>query len=197
MESIAPEGKFVELDEFRATRERRQALAEGIPASMLSDSVSTPPSGISRVIERSEIIDLRESELPSLRQFEQDLARLVAIVSNVDVGTAIDLDSVAVSVDYAEERVYVEPDVEYAADRVKMSDGVLDPREFYRKWSGFDTAISEDDLLATLRERAQLLARIEAARSEARAEVTTPIAEPPENVNNSATNNDETEPDSE
>lgn len=177
LEAISPDGKFAELDEFRANRERRQALAEGIPPSMLTDQVSTPPSGISRVVERSEIIDLRNSELPALRRFEEEFAKIVATVSNVDAGTSIDIDSIVVSIDFAEERIYVEPDAEYNSDKQRMNDGVLDPREFYRKWSGFDSAIEEDELVRIVTERATLVRRIEEAKSGAPADAA-PTEEP-------------------
>jgi hypothetical protein len=163
LESISPEGRFAELDEFRAARERRAALGEGIPASMMSDQVTTPPSGIARVIERSEVVEMRLADQVALREFESQFARIVAIVANNDLGDTIPVDAIVVSVDYAEERVYQEPDAEYSFDKQKLEDGVIDPVDFFRKWSGFDQRMTEEDMIAEIARRRAVVAVLKSA----------------------------------
>lgn len=157
LESIAPSGTYAELDAFASERLRGALSDEGLPASMTSGDASVLPSGIARVVERQEIIEQRIADLTALREFEADFARLVAITARVDAGISLDENALSVSVDYAEERVIIEPEKEYAMDRAKVADGMMTVAAFYAKWSGDDSADDEAaivDEIAARREQA-------------------------------------------
>jgi len=170
LEAVTPDGKFTELDEHRRSRMREAGLAEGLPASMLSDAASVPPSGISRVIERSEIIEQRMADQAFLRSFEQELCSVITTVARVDIGMVT--PPVAVSIDFAEERVFVEPEAEYDFDKRKVADSTMDTQEFYRKWSGIDASMSKGKVLDLLRQRRQFSVDVAGVMSEGALPVT-------------------------
>lgn len=155
MQYVSPDGRYVELKEFAEMRLQSAMRNEGVPASVLTNQSGVPLSGIARVIERSDLIEERYTDIERLRGFERDLAELVVLVSNTDAQTAMSLKEF--SVDYAEEQVLLDPDVEYEFDKKKMQDGVLDPLEFVRKWGGIDRQMGTNDVIKMIQERKQLL----------------------------------------
>ncbi len=152
LEAVTPDPTYRDMDEYAREQERTMQHDEGIPASMTSTEATAPPSGIARLIERNEIIELRYSDQKALREFEREFAELTALVASMDVGAAVgDID---LQVNYADESVLIEPEKEYAFDKQKVSDGVMDPLEFYKKWGGLE--LEEDALEDELAKRAAL-----------------------------------------
>ena len=158
LQYISPEGRYGDLKEFSEMRLETAMRNEGVPASSLAKQAGTPLSGISRVIERSDLIEERYSDIETLRGFERDLADMVILVSNADAGTSIVVDTF--SVDYAEEQVLLDPDIEYELDKKKMNDYVLDPIDFVHKWSGIDKTLSPEEVIAIIQTRKELLKQI-------------------------------------
>lgn len=158
IEYISPDGRYADLKEFSELRIEAAMRNEGVPASSLAKQAGTPLSGISRVIERSDLIEERYSDIETLRGFERELAEMIILVSNADAGTAIFVDTF--SVDYAEEQVLLDPDIEYELDKKKMNDYVLDPIDFVHKWSGIDKRLNAEEVISIIQTRKELLKQI-------------------------------------
>ncbi len=158
LQYISPEARYGDLKEFSELRIETAMRNEGVPASSLAKQAGTPLSGISRVIERSDLIEERYSDIETLRGFERDLAEMVIVVSNADAATNILIDTF--SVDYAEEQVLLDPDIEYELDKKKMNDYVFDPIDFVHKWSGIDKRLSPEEVIAIIQTRKELLKQI-------------------------------------
>lgn len=153
LETVSPDAGYQGIDDFRRERERVLQQAEGIPASMVSDAGGQPPSGIARLIERQELSEIRYADQKALAEFERDLAAMVALVANTDAGTAVGEPDLQVT--FADEIIYMEPPDEYALDKQKLTDGVLAPDAFYRKWGGLRG--TEDEVIAEVERRKALL----------------------------------------
>ncbi len=134
LEPINPEAAYQDIDDFRAIREKIMQQAEGIPASMVADGQGQPPSGIARLIERQELTEIRYSDQKALREFEAELADVVALVAQTDAGTIV--PAFDFQIQFQDEPIYMEPKDEYELDKTKLADGVIAPDAFYRKWAG-------------------------------------------------------------
>lgn len=136
--AVSPETAYQEIEDFARDRERFMQQDEGIPASMVADNGGQPPSGVARLIERQELREIRESDQKQLREFEREFANMTALVARLDAGVGIDENRLEFSIRFAEESVVMEPADEYALDKEKGKDGIIDPAHFVRKWSGYD-----------------------------------------------------------
>lgn len=135
--AISPEPSYSMLSEHAHNRRRTMQHSEGVPVSMTSNDASgAPPSGVARLVERAELTEMRLSHQEVLASFEQRLAEMVATVANVDAAMSLRVEDVDVSITYAEEAVFLEPEKEYVFDRTKVIDGVMDPVDYLRKWGG-------------------------------------------------------------
>jgi hypothetical protein len=188
LQYISPEGRYAELKEFAEMRLETAMRNEGIPASSLAKQAGTPVSGIARVIERSDLLEERYDDIETLRSFERDLAELIILVSNTDAGTNMTLDDF--SVDYADEQVLIDPDIEYELDKKKMNDGVVDPVQFFRKWGSIDKRLTENELITLVQQRKETLKKlgISNAATDAAANPNAP-AQPPAAVKTPQTAN--------
>lgn len=150
LDVVSPESAYQAIDDFGRIREQMLQQDEGIPASMVNDGQGDPPSGVARLIERSELTEIRYADQKSLAKFERDFAEVVGVVASVDAGVVITDTSLEVS--FADEGVVMEPEKEYAFDKQKMQDGVMAPEQFYGKWGG----LAPDGLGAELARRRAL-----------------------------------------
>lgn len=178
---VSPEARYGDLKEFSEQRIETAMRNEGVPASSLAKQAGTPLSGISRVIERTDLIEERYSDIETLRGFERELAEMVIVASNADAGTNIIMDTF--SVDYAEEQVLLDPDIEYELDKKKMNDYVFDPIDFVHKWSGIDKRLSPEEVIAIIQTRKELLKQIGFTNATAPTIPAQPAAQAPEPPN--------------
>lgn len=131
----APNPTFQMLDEFADARETDMKKAEGIPNSII-DGDSEPPSGISRLLEMSPLLEMKFEDIPKLQNHESDLAELIKIITNTDTDTNIgELDF---SLHFPPERIVVDPETEYEFDKLKVSDNQMDVLDFLTKWGSFE-----------------------------------------------------------
>jgi hypothetical protein len=146
---------------FGAVREdKRQGMKDalrsaGLPSSLIEENVGTPPSGVARVMERQELLEQRDADKLTLAVFERDFADLVALVTNKD-GYEIPLpEEFDFQVDYAEERIYQEPAVEYAYIREKAKNGDISLVEYAALVMGIDEP-DEERVVELIAERREL-----------------------------------------
>lgn len=149
LDVISPEPAYQAIDDFRREREKVMQQNEGIPSSMVSDSGGQPPSGVARLIERQELLEIRYADQKALTEFERELATVVALVAQVDAGVTV--GDVDLTINFAEETMYLDPQDEYALDKTKLLDGSTAPEAFYRKWGGLSG--TDDELQAEIARR--------------------------------------------
>ncbi len=131
---------------------QKQALTDaGLPPSIVSQQTA-PQAGISRVIERLELIETREEDIEYLTTFEQEMARIILRVANTDNVTTVD-EQARLEIKFADERVYIDPADEYQLDKGKVRDGVLTVAVFYRKWAGYRHDIPDEEILSSVSNR--------------------------------------------
>lgn len=171
LEAVTPDASYRDMDEYAREQERTMQHDEGIPPSMTSTEAVTPPSGIARLVERNEILELRYSDQKALREFERAFAEMTALVAQTDVGTPV--DAISLQVQFADESIIIEPDKEYTFDKQKLQDGVMTVQSFYQKWAGLE--MDEDELVDELTKRRALAGSVitpEPAQTEASSGVT-------------------------
>jgi hypothetical protein len=118
---------------------RERLRMTGLPDSIVSENAGTPASGIARVIERQELIEQRDADKLSLKWFERDWARLLAIVANAGGWKGGPLpEEFEFNCDFAEERIYLEPDADYELARKRASNGDMDLVQYAREVLGID-----------------------------------------------------------
>lgn len=168
----APDGSYSEVEEFRQSRQQETLRNQGLPESMVSGS-ATVQSGISRVIERLELTEIRRDDIVAMRRAERELSDLIALVEDVDGADTRLKVGTRFSVDYAEQAVYIPPAEEYELDRMKVKDFVISEADFIRKWGGLEGVVSDENIVERSAEIRELNERIKGSQ----AEEATPIAD--------------------
>lgn len=158
----APDGSYTEVDDLRKQRERETLRNQGLPESMIADGASVQ-SGISRVIERLELTEIRKDDIVSMRRAERELSDLIALVENIDGANTRFSVGVRLSVDYAEQSVYIPPAEEYELDRQKVRDYVMSEADFIRKWGGVEGNIADSDIVDRVAQYKEINAEIKGA----------------------------------
>lgn len=124
--------------------DKREGMRESlrnreIPDSLLNENPGIPASGIARLMERLPLLESRDADKLTLKVFERDFAELVALVANVDGYDAVALpEKFEFHVDFAEEKIYLEPDVDYELKRKKATNGDISLEEYARDVMGLD-----------------------------------------------------------
>jgi hypothetical protein len=156
LELVSPDPQYTMIDDFASSREQIAMRTEGLPESMINNT-GTPLSGIAKIIDRQELIEKRNADLPLLAEFEKNLAKMVALIGKVDANLNLDMEMKDFSIDFEEDKVYIEPDAEYEFDKKKLQDGLIDPLEFMKKWGGFDNEITKESAIKVVTERKELV----------------------------------------
>ena len=159
LEFVTPEQTYIALQEYIEMLEKNLLRENGIPQSQI-DSGGGVVSGISRVIERQELIEKRQSDINVLADFERDLANMIVIATSIENKLLGNLGKLEFSIDYDEERMYLEPDIERVSDFQRMNQLLLSPINYIKKWGDFDTDITESDLIKEFENRKILLDKL-------------------------------------
>jgi|GEM_PF-6417962 len=138
---LKPEPAYNELQDYADRIKFNMYRKSGIPASMISDSNETQ-SGISRLLERAELLEVRKKRIGSRVQYERDLLYVVVKMGNADNQFEINEDKLNFNIDYADVMVLQEPKDEYEFDTMLMNDDLFEPVQYVKKWAGFDTVKS-------------------------------------------------------
>lgn len=156
LEFVSPPETYMTFEEFLKLRENKLLKDNGIPLSSIEAS-GTINSGISRMIERQELLEMRQDDLPILREFEKTLAEIITISTCSDgQDVSINIDSLEFAVDFEEERLFLEPEVEREADKARAKEGLLHPINYFQKWGDFDNNITEQSLIKEIKYRKEL-----------------------------------------
>jgi len=131
-------GNFQQIDDFKEGRLKATYRDAGLPFSLIEQQ-SAQLTGISRIIERVPLTEQRYSDIIKLTDFEKELCNLIRVIANVDMRA--NLSEVEFSIAFEDERIYLEPEVEYEFDKTKVSDGIMDIDIFIKKWSGIDSDV--------------------------------------------------------
>jgi hypothetical protein len=151
-------------EEYISFLERRLLRNNGIP---LSDIDGTDVvSGISRAIQRQELIEQRQSDMVIMRKFELDFINILALITEKDPSLPLSFGDLTFSIDYDEERLFLEPDVERANDFDRMKNGLIDPLNYITKWGDFDTNINEEKIIKEFARRKELFNTLFASNEE-------------------------------
>lgn len=151
MAVVTQAGQYTSIAEYRTAYIEDVLRTAGLPESMISQQGGTPPSGISRHIERLGLLDLRRSDALNLRWFEQELSDLVIAVYNTDVARERGLPEIVpatLSVTFPDEQLILEPDRQLDVTERKFSAGLLTPAQYVRELTGTD--MSDEDAVAYL-----------------------------------------------
>jgi len=136
---------------------------QGIPASQTGSEQETPPSGISRVIERQELIESRYADQKVLHDFEQDLVTLVLHIATRDgvEVPAYTTDDVSVSITYSEEQLFIEPTDEFEFDTSRKDSELIPLRAYFEKWgTGFTSEMKDNEFIEELTKQVEMNKRI-------------------------------------
>lgn len=155
LEFINPIPQYDSIYNYAKEIEKDNYIALGFPNSMF-DAQSGTISGISRVIERQELIEMRQADINYLIEFEKRLLTKIALIATTDGAYNLPLTT-TLNIDFGDERIYLEPDIEYEFDKKKMQDGVIAPMKFFQKWGGIDTTMTEQEAVKLIQERKALL----------------------------------------
>lgn len=166
LEFVAPEGQYQNLEDFRVDRLKSIYREEDIPPSIINENTADI-SGISRAIERISLMEKRMNDIQIFADFERELAELIRVIVNTDVFVETSrLGDLDFAIDYEEERLYIEPEVERNFDREKMKTGELHPLNYFKKWGDFDKNLTEEQLIEEINLRKELLSKIDKEASD-------------------------------
>ena len=81
---------------------------------------------------------------------------ILALITEKDPLLPLEFGELSFSIDYDEERLFLEPDVERANDFERMKSGLIDPLNYITKWGDFDTNVNEDKIIKEFARRKEL-----------------------------------------
>lgn len=130
---LTPPPEYENLYDYSLQLQKSEMNKLGVPYSILDNDNNNLLSGISRMIERSELTEKRNSHIPKLQKFERELANKISIINPVR-----DLKPENFKVQFQEENLYLEPSQEYELDKQKLRDGLISIEQFLDKYSDTD-----------------------------------------------------------
>lgn len=151
---VTPEQIYDDLMQYRTNAIEQCKIDLGIPLGEAANA-----SGIARILARQRLIENRLRDLPRLRTFEKEFAKMVVHIANIEGLFSFELDGLNFSINFAEERMYNDPVLERAEDLAMTKDGTLDIIDYLKKWSGFDNGISDEKIYKELEKRMERLER--------------------------------------
>lgn len=157
IEHVVGSGMFGDVREDARRTVRDGLRLTGLPASLTDEEAGMPQSGISRVIERTELLEQRDADKLILKEWEAQFADLLSVVARTD-GYDVDLpdpEQLWFGIDYAEERVFLEPSAEYDLQRRKAENGDSSLEEYARRVMGVDEA-DEEAIAEMIRQRRKI-----------------------------------------
>jgi hypothetical protein len=150
LEFIQGNPQFLPVDEYRHMLSEEVQRNQGIPYSMINGDTN-PPSGISRLLEMQELLEQRAEDIPKLTNFEGELARMIRVIINNDLG--YNLPELQFSVTFSDVRIQTEVDVEYNHDTMLYNNYLLDPAEYIKKWGNVPESATVDEVAAIIKQR--------------------------------------------
>lgn len=149
LRSVSPSADYLNLEEFRDMRYRRALRNMGLPLSLYSPNPGVA-SGYALFIERQELMEIRKADVAVMRVFEQQLLELVILVANTIARTGLPTGA-AVSVDYADYQITLEPKENYELRKAQFEYGLIPPLTFVRDFSGNDLVETDEQAVEFLK----------------------------------------------
>jgi hypothetical protein len=131
----------------------------GVPIDLVSTDLSTPISGISRALLHSRLHEIRRQDLELLTDMEKELAELILIISNTDEYVkSVEVNLEGFSIDFYEERIIREPELEKAFDKELLNEGLIDLKNYVNKYGqGFNPLWTDEEISIEIDRRKKLL----------------------------------------
>lgn len=158
LDTVSPEPHFLNIDELRDRRERRVLRQLGLPNSLIAENTGTQ-SGVSRIVEMQELIDIRTEDQNVLRRFERLLCKMIALVVNLNLRKGLP-ENGDVSVNFSEEQIFTEPEKEYALWKEQWQDGVMSTAEFVRRVTRNETITTDAEAIEYIKKNRDLLSKL-------------------------------------
>lgn len=154
LDHVAAVGQHINIAQTRRSRAREQMRGQGIPDSIASDQGATPPSGLSRALERAELLEARRRHINLLRTFEKRLSRLTVTVYNVDgpgrmSAKALPTDA-GMTIAYSRERIMEDSAKRLEENIKRLLAGAMAPSEFVKIEMSIDRAITDVEAITLI-----------------------------------------------
>lgn len=162
VEHVVGNGMFREVRDDK-TRNLTEALRGlGLPSSMIEEGTGAPVSGFAMLLDRIELLEQRDDDKGSLITWEMDFADNVAKVAEIDGWDEDDLPlsgEFEVSIDFAEEKIWRDPNEEIADVRDRVERGEISIAEYARRAMGIDDP-DEESVVAMIKKRRETWAEL-------------------------------------
>jgi hypothetical protein len=145
-----PDSEYDCINEFRNELLYETQRNEDIPNSVVTGD-ATVQSGTAKLVEYAGLIERATEDEPILAEFEERLAILVQIVSNVDAD--MNLPDINFDITYPPETVKMDPLEEYEFAKLKYEDGTMDPYEFYKAYGGIKDSMDDEEIVKIINQR--------------------------------------------
>jgi hypothetical protein len=158
---IAAMGQYQQHMEMLKEDAKSAMRNVGLPDELVSDMGGVPSSGYARLIARQELIEVREDLIPCMRQAEQGISDLTAVVYNTDVAAATGAPALPTgldcSVDYEEEGIILDAAERLTLNCARLIVGATTPSRFMREEAGIDRPMTDDEAMTELTKRIGLI----------------------------------------
>lgn len=153
---IQPEPEYDNISDYAKRLENNALMSIGIPYSVLSTDNSSLLSGISRIIERSELLERRAKDINKLTKFERKLAEMITLILSIDANRGLEIENF--SINYADDITYIEPKEEFELDISKFEKGFISVEDMYKKWSG--ATLGDKETINEIKQRIDIYKQI-------------------------------------
>lgn len=136
--NIPAGGQYTNLSEQRRNQIKDALRLAELPESEIVEQSGNPPSGVSRILERMPLIELRRQDIETLRFFEQEFWDMLIRVRNVDTaGFEEPLpEGLKVSVTFADESMILEPKDEVELAKARFDAGLISASQYVKDAGG-------------------------------------------------------------
>lgn len=160
LENISNNGQYGDMRSHRTGHIEDVLRGLGLPDSVITSQGGAPPSGIARMLERAELIEQRNADLPLLKLMEAEFSDLVTTVYNIDVAKTTNTQPIptglTLDVQFQEEGLILEPSVRLDMNIKALLAGVMLPSRFVREEAGKEVS-SEPEAVQYILDNATLI----------------------------------------
>lgn len=162
---VGGSAQYGEIDDLRRKRQHEGLRNKGIPEYSLDENPGLPPSGAAMEVANRELDDVKEEDSEALVMVERDLKRKIALAINeapVIVGealvTGLPVNKI-LSVEYARDRVVLEPIDEWDLDKEKLDKDVISVVDFVEEHGRYGRRPSDEEAITYIRQNRKLRQR--------------------------------------
>lgn len=130
-EYVSPDGKFLELEEYRQKVIRSFERNQGLPAFLVDEGAGQPPTGAALQVMERTLNDKRREHSYALLQAEKDLVSLISLQAKLH---GRDIVAESFSVQYAAAETFNDPVAELSYDESLKAMGLMSPSALVLKY---------------------------------------------------------------